>query len=264
VKRSAKAGLGRLMFASRLGGILLRGTAVIVAFHRVHDAPDRRGLSVSCRMFERYCRFFKRHFRVVALADLVTKLERGEALDRHLAITFDDGYRDNFENAVPILTQLSLPATFFIVSQWIDSDVVPWWDLEHGVRYPWMRWDHVRSLTRLGFHVGAHTRTHVDLGTVTGATAHEEIRGGRVDLEQRLGQAADLFAYPYGGRRNMADENRTLVKAAGFRCCCSCFGGVTGRGADPFQVPRIAVSSWYVSPHQFGLDLVRDATPVFA
>jgi peptidoglycan/xylan/chitin deacetylase (PgdA/CDA1 family) len=264
VRRRAKGGLGRLMFASCLNALLLRRTGVVVAFHRVNDRPDARGLSVSCQMFERYCRFFKRHFRVIALADLVTKLERGESLDRHLAITFDDGYLDNFENAVPLLAQLSLPATFFIVSQWIETDVVPWWDREHGVSYPWMTWDHVRALARFGFHVGAHTRTHVDLGTVTGAAAAEEIRGGRLELEQRLGQSADLFAYPYGRPENMADENRTLVKAAGFRCCCSCHGGITGRGADPFQLQRVAVSSWYGSPYQFGLDLVRETNPLFA
>src|SRR5206468_51940 len=86
------------------------------------------------------------HFRVVSLRDLVHRLERGLALDRDLAITFDDGYRDNFENAVPVLEKLSLPATFFVVSQWIGTDVVPWWDSAQGARHPWMTWDQVRFI----------------------------------------------------------------------------------------------------------------------
>ena len=260
----AKAAVGHLMFASHLDAVLLGRTGIVVAFHRVHDGDDPRGLSIGRAMFERHCRFFKRHFRVIELADLVKRLERGEPVNRHLAITFDDGYRDNFEHARPILEMLSLPATFFVVSQWIGTDVVPWWDREHGVRHPWMTWDQVRTLSRRGFHIGAHTRTHADLGALSGAAALEEIVGGRVELERQLGLPVTLFAYPYGGRQHMADANRELVKAAGFRCCCSCYGGVVRRGGDPFRIHRVAISPWYASPHQFGLELVREMSPVFA
>src|SRR5947199_8792924 len=124
MKGSIKSLLGRIVFESRLTAILLRNAAVIVAFHRVQEPAGSDGLTIGVAMFERYCRFFRRHFRVVSLRDLVHRLERGLALDRDLAITFDDGYRDNFENAVPVLEKLSLPATFFVVSQWIGTDVV--------------------------------------------------------------------------------------------------------------------------------------------
>ena len=87
------------------------------------------------------------------------KLERGLEPNRELAITFDDGYRDNYDNAMPVLEKLSLPATFFVVSQWIGTDVVPRWDERRGVRHPWMTWDQVRSLHRKGFEIGAHTQT---------------------------------------------------------------------------------------------------------
>ena len=129
-----KDALGRLVSASRLDALLLRRTGVIVAFHRVQDGHDPEGLSLSREMFERHCRFFRSHFNVVPLRELVSRLERGETLNRHLAITFDDGYRDNFENARPVLEKLSLPATFFVVSRWIDTDAWPWWDREQGVR----------------------------------------------------------------------------------------------------------------------------------
>ncbi len=159
MRREVKTALGHLMFASRLDAVLLGRAAVIVAFHRVHGGEDARGLSISPDMFERHCRFFSRHFRVIALADLVKKLERGESLNRHLAITFDDGYRDNFENALPVLEKLSLPATFFVVSQWIGSEAWPWWDREQGVRHPWMTWDQVRELQSARVR---HRRPHPD------------------------------------------------------------------------------------------------------
>jgi peptidoglycan/xylan/chitin deacetylase (PgdA/CDA1 family) len=258
-----KGMLGHIVFAPLLNGLLLRHSAVVVAFHRVDDAHDARGLSISRAMFERYCRFFQRHFHVTPLRDLVGKLERREPLRRQLAITFDDGYRDNFDHAAPVLERLGLPATFFVVTQWIGSDVVPWWDSENNVRHPWMTWDQVRSLRRRGFDIGGHTQTHVDLGDIGGANARDEILGGRLELERQLGEPVDIFAYPYGGRQNLTDANRDLVKAAGFRCCCSCYGGITGPGVDPFRLPRVPVSSWYVSPHQFGFELLQ-MTPLSA
>jgi len=255
-----KNALGHLLFASRLDALLLGRAAVVVAFHRVQEDRDVYGLSIDRRRFTQYCEFFRRHFRVIPLGELVAKLERGEPLNRHLAITFDDGYRDNFDNAVPVLEHLSLPATFFVVSQWIGSNVVPWWD-PHDARPSWMTWDQVRELRKRGFEIGSHTRTHLDLGRVTGPVALKEILGGRFEVEEQLEEPINLFAYPYGGSEHLVDSNRELVKAAGFRCCCSCYGGVTLRGDDPFDLRRIAISPWYASPEQFGLELVRDMRP---
>jgi peptidoglycan/xylan/chitin deacetylase (PgdA/CDA1 family) len=261
MKHLVKGLLGRTAFASRLDALLLRQRAVVVAFHRVRPtAADGDGLTISVPLFERYCRFFRRHFRVVPLRDLVDRLERGVALQRELAITFDDGYRDNFDHAAPVLERLALPATFFVVSDWMGTDVVPWWDREQGVRHPWMTWEQVRSLQQRGFEIGAHTRTHADLGRVSDGDAKDEILGARLELEHRLGTAVELFAYPYGGAGNLLELNRELVKDAGFRCCCSCFGGLNARGTDPLQLRRIAVSSWYRSPYQFGFDVAFGRT----
>ena len=254
MKHAIKHVLGQGLFASQLDALLFRHRAVVVAFHRVNDLVTPDGLSVSVRMFERYCRFFRRYFRVVPLSDVVAKLEQGRRFDRELAITFDDGYLDNFENAAPVLERLSLPATFFVVSEWIGTRVVPAWDEQQGVSLPWMEWDHVRSLRRRGFAIGAHTRTHANLGKLAGDAACEEIRGARRDLEARLGTAIELFAYPYGRPENIARESRDLIRGAGFRCCCSCYGGTIGPADDPFYLPRIPISPWYSSPHQFGLE----------
>jgi peptidoglycan/xylan/chitin deacetylase (PgdA/CDA1 family) len=254
VKRAIKRALGQGLFATQLDALLFKQRAVVVAFHRVQDLETSDGLTVSTQMFERFCRFFRRYFRVVSLREVVDKLERGTPFDRDLAITFDDGYLDNFENAAPVLERLSLPATFFVVSDWIGTGVVPAWDRQQGLELPWMNWKHVRSLHERGFEIGAHTRTHVDLGEVSGAAACEEIFGARCELEARLDAPVELFAYPYGRPENIAPSNRDLIRGAGFRCCCSCFGGVIGPADDPFHLRRIPISAWYSSPHQFGLE----------
>jgi peptidoglycan/xylan/chitin deacetylase (PgdA/CDA1 family) len=251
--------LGHSLFAMGLHVLLLRSTATIVAFHRVlgHESD---AISVDVATFERYCRYFKRHFNVIALRDLIYRFEHGGHLDRHLAITFDDGYLDNFENALPVLERLGLPATFFIVSGWIGSDVVPWWDQKHGAHYDWMTWEHVRQLHRRGFEIGVHTRNHVDLGQTSAADAWPEIYGAREDIENEIGAPVESFAYPYGGERQMNDGNLSLVRAAGFRCCCSAHGGLNPAGADPFRLRRVPISPWYGSPQEFGLEVVLRRT----
>jgi peptidoglycan/xylan/chitin deacetylase (PgdA/CDA1 family) len=256
VRQPIKHLLGQAIFGSRLDAVLLRNTAVIAAFHRVQETvePDD-GLTVGVRMFERHCRFFRRHFSVVPLREIVKKLERGQPLNGELAITFDDGYRDNFEMAAPVLEKLSLPATFFVVTQMIGTDSVPWWDRERNARHPWMTWDQVRELQGKGFDIGAHTRTHADLGRISGAEAEREIVGGRFELEREIGAPVDLFAYPYGRANQLTDANRELVKASGFRCCCSSHGGINATGGSPFHLKRVPISLWHRSPQQFGFEV---------
>ena len=262
MKSQIKNLLGRVVFESGLNARLVGDAAVIVAFHRIQDTPDYYGLTTSAGMLERHCRFFMRHFRVISLPDLVDRLERGVPVNRTLAITFDDGYRDNFENAAPVLEALGLPATFFVVSRWIGTDVVPWWDRQLGVRHPWMTWEQVRSLHRRGFDIGAHTLTHADLGKISGPEAREEIVGSKLELESRLGAPVELFAYPYGGPENLTEANRELVEAAGFRCCCSAAGGINAAGTDPFHLRRDPISPWYTSPQQFGLEVALGKSTV--
>ena len=255
-----KHALGHSIFASRLDTFLLRDTALVVAFHRVKNTCSRDGLTVSVPLFERYCRFFRDHFNVLALGDLITRLERRVPLDRELAITFDDGYLDNFENAAPLLGKYSLPATFFVVSGWMGTNVVPWWDRQEQTRHAWMSWDQVRALHRSGFAIGAHTRSHADLGAVREHEAEREITGARNDLQRELGAAADLFAYPYGARDNMCEANRAIVRRAGFRCCCSCFGGAVTSATDPLNVARVPINRSFSSPHGFGFEVALGRT----
>jgi peptidoglycan/xylan/chitin deacetylase (PgdA/CDA1 family) len=259
MRQPIKRLLGQTLFAAGLDRLLLRNTAVVVAFHRVQDIGQTEGLTVSVSMFERYCRFFGQHFRVVSLLDLVERLERRQTLNRELAITFDDGYRDNYENAAPVLEKLSLPATFFIVTRWMGSDVIPLWNRVAKVSYPWMNWEQVRSLHRRGFDIGAHTRTHVDLGRVEESQAREEIVGARRELERQLEAPVQLFAYPYGRQDNLADSSREIVRDAGFRCCCSCFGGVIAQGTDPFHLARVPITQRLPSPRQFWLEVALGA-----
>jgi len=80
MKRLIKDLVGRAIVTSRLSALLLRNTAVVVAFHRVQDGPaDSSGLTIGVDLFERYCRFFRRHFRVTPLRAVVDRQEMTDA-----------------------------------------------------------------------------------------------------------------------------------------------------------------------------------------
>lgn len=251
-----KSWMGRSLVSARLHRAAIRGRGIIVAFHRVEDRLPEDGLTRNSRDFESFCRFFKTHFDVTTLDDVVTRLEQKKSIAGTVAITFDDGYLGNFEVAAPILKKLGLPATFFVATRFIGSDVVPWWDRDLPFQPGWMTWDHVRELDREGFEIGAHTKTHVDLGVIDGEAAEEEIRGSRDDLRTELGREATLFAYPYGQVKNMIEPNRERIKRAGFRCCVSCHGGLAEANDDPFRLHRVPISPWYRTPEQMTFDVL--------
>jgi peptidoglycan/xylan/chitin deacetylase (PgdA/CDA1 family) len=248
--------IGTGLVTTRLHRTLLHERGLVVAFHRVNDDLPEDSLTRSSKDFERFCRFFKTHFDVTTLEDIIGRLRRRESIAGKVAITFDDGYRGNFETAAPILNKLGLSATFFVVTRFLGTNIVPWWDRALPIQPGWMTWDQVKQLDREGFHIGAHTQTHVDLGVIDGIEAEAEIHGSRDDLLAELGRPATLFAYPYGQRNNMLESNRARVKDAGFQCCVSCFGGLALGHDDPYRLHRMPVGPWFRTPEQLVFEVL--------
>lgn len=100
----------------------------ILLYHRVNDSRDPLFDTVPVRGFDRQMALLRRHFHVLALDELVERRERGDVPPNAVAITFDDGYRDNFENAFPILRRHGLPATVFLTSATVGSKELLWHD----------------------------------------------------------------------------------------------------------------------------------------
>ena len=212
-----------------------RSKMVVVTFHRVNDWMADDSITCSSPKFEDFCGFFRKHFRVVRLSEQVAGCREQRDMGGTLSITFDDGYRDNFEVAAPILQRLRLPAAFFLATGFIGTDYTPPWD-QHLSRQPgWMTWDQVRSLRDQGFEIGAHTDGHIDLATQDAEAVRGELARCRTKLLEALGVPPTLFAYPFGGRENMSPPSLELVREAGFECCLGAFGGVNPPVADPFQ-----------------------------
>jgi peptidoglycan/xylan/chitin deacetylase (PgdA/CDA1 family) len=257
VNQHIKKILGLLLYWTGIYRILWRDRAIVVAFHRVDDAYAGDPLTCTRAEFADYCGFFAKHWIVVSLSELVHKLRTGQDISRHLAITFDDGYRDNYLAAAKELKRRGLPATFFVTTNFIGSNHVPWWDAAQNITPTWMSWDEVRELHRLGFEIAPHTENHVDLGVVQADEARREIAGSRERLCSELGVESRLFSYPYGRDSQISKENRDLVRELGFHCCASAYGGVVTSKTDPMRMQRMPIGPWYASPYEFGFQSLR-------
>ena len=250
-----KSKLGSIIFGTHAHHLLFRNTAVVVVFHRVDARLKGNPISCTPDEFRDYLDFFARNFNVCSLDEIARRSRNGEDLTGRLAITFDDGYLDNYEIAMPELEKRGMHATFFIASGMIGTERQPWWDVEYGSRAIWMDWDQVRSMHERGFGIGAHTVNHVDLGQVHGDDAKREIVESKERLEKELNTSIDLFSFPYGGENRITAANREIIRDAGFSCCFSAHGGVIQPGEDAFHLKRSPVTPWHVSPAHLGFEV---------
>ena len=108
---------------------------LIMMYHRVLDRDDPEyadtppGLAVTTEVFEHQVRFLKRHFQPISMTELVTHLREGTPLpSQAVVISFDDGWRDNYVNALPILKELGLPAIMYLTTDFIGTCNLMWFD----------------------------------------------------------------------------------------------------------------------------------------
>ncbi len=130
-------------------------------------------------------------------------LDQGSLPERPIAITFDDGWEDQFLNAVPPLQERGLMATFYIVSTYPGGQ-------------DFITWDQLAQMAADGMEIGSHSRTHAHLPKLEYDALWSEIRVSKVELEKKLKVAVPTFSYPYGELTQNPDL-ATLVSRAGYR-----------------------------------------------
>jgi peptidoglycan/xylan/chitin deacetylase (PgdA/CDA1 family) len=108
----------------------------------------------------------------------------------------------------------------------------------------------------MGFEIGHHTDTHLDLGTADPAAICTEFEISKRKFTDALGISPKLFAYPFGGLGNITPRGVQLAREAGFSCCASCWGGLNNITPDPYDLKRIPIAGWFRTPDQFGFEFV--------
>ncbi|MGC2112452.1 MAG: polysaccharide deacetylase family protein [Candidatus Korobacteraceae bacterium] len=207
---------------------------VILTYHSISEGPSPT--QISAELFAEQMQWLHDNTRVAPLSEVVAALLSHTRLpERTVALTFDDGYRDFYFSAAPLLRRLKMPATIFLptglCSATQSRPANGSWHPEH----PLLDWPQVAELAREGFAFGAHSVTHPVLPELQHEQAHHEIAAGKIELEKHTGQKAEFFAYPYG-RWN--DSVRTLVRQH-YRAACSTGAGVVLPESDPFALPRV-------------------------
>lgn len=214
----------------------------ILMYHQV-DAPPpsgtpMRGMVVSPQSFARQMALLSwLGFKGVSMRDLEPWLS-GVRDDRVVGITFDDGYLNNLQHALPVLSQHGFTATCYAVSNAFGA----WnqWDAEKGIaRKPLMDRAHFQQWLKAGMDVGAHSRNHVDLLLQDEPTARDEIRGSKSDLESALDVEVRHFCYPYG---HFNDTHRAMVEQAGYVSATTVQRGRAQAHDSVFALPRTLVA----------------------
>ncbi len=205
----------------------------ILFYHRVSD--DRDELAVSPRDFRRQMDYLATEaYRVVDVLEVVELLDEGRPAARTVGLSFDDGFLDVAENAMPLLAERGFRATVFVAPGAVDGWAKFGWYRDR--QPPLLGWDEIVELDREGtLRFEAHSLTHPNLLALRDAAAWEEIMGSKAALEARLERPVLAFSYPsglYGSRE------RGLVTAAGFRAAVSCEPGVNTSGTDRFALRR--------------------------
>ena len=173
----------------------------------------------------------RRGYRFVPLAGIVADIQRDGAEDpMSAAVTFDDGWADNYQFAFPVLKRLSIPATFFVTT-------APRLDrISESSR---MSLAQLKELQTEGMTIGGHSRSHPTLTQLPPEQARDEITGCKADLENMLGVAMEFFAYP-GGAFNL--DVARLTREAGYAAACSTLGPARNDTSSLFWLYRDLVS----------------------
>jgi peptidoglycan/xylan/chitin deacetylase (PgdA/CDA1 family) len=234
---------GTLQAKRLLRGRRGAGWATVLVFHGVTPDRPEDGLNISPQRFRSILGMLRREYRVLAYGELIERLRRGTPFTgRETAITFDDGYLNNYEHAAPLLREFELPACFFLTAGYVGTAGDFWWDAEHGRHSGLMSWAQARELADAGFEIGCHSWSHADLGREPLGSAARELGEARQRIQDETGSAVEHFAYPYGGRDNIRPEWIDAVRAAGFISNAAAYNGHVTVRDDPFLVPRLGAA----------------------
>jgi peptidoglycan/xylan/chitin deacetylase (PgdA/CDA1 family) len=211
----------------------------VLFYHRVADELPN-DWTMSTRSFAKQIRWLCARYDLVTLAEAQERISAGRNRIPTACITFDDGYADNMRFAVPLLINYNIPFTYFVSTNHVLGNKPFPHDAEVGEVIPPNKPSHLRELAAEGVEIGAHTRSHVDLGSgLAESQLTEEIAGCKHELERMINRKVRYFAFPYGQHVNLSAQAFRVAYEAGYEGVCSAYGGYNFPGDDPFHLRRI-------------------------
>lgn len=217
----------------------------ILMYHSVSDEPENSVVpyyrtATSPEIFLQHMQSLKSAgYRAVDLKTAVAALQSGPK-EKLAVVTFDDGYRDFYTAAFPILKALDFTATMFLPTAFIGND------RRAFKTRACLTWSEVKELQRAGMHFGSHTVTHPKLVDLDWPQIKSELSDSKAEIENQLGVAADTFAYPFAfpeTNKNFVSRLSETLSETGYQCCATTRIGRAKSGDDLMQLKRLPANS---------------------
>lgn len=205
-------------------------------YHRVADTPHRNdpyGLCMPPDRFEAQMKALKQAgYRCLSLSEVLACYQgQMRPPRRAFAITFDDGYEDNFQTAWPVLRACGFTATIFLVVERLGR-MTDWPGQDGPYAAPLMTLEQARQMQAGGITMGSHTLTHASLVDIPPQEARRQIARSRQVLAERLGQPVHFFSYPYD---RLNPDIIEMVGDSGYLGAC----GNSALPPGPFNMWRV-------------------------
>ena len=213
-----------------------RAPVSVLFYHRIADT-NPNGWTLPVAEFTRQLDWLTRRFDFVSLQEAQRRLGESKSRRPAVAITFDDGYGENCDAAIPLLLKRRIPFTYFVSTRIIRDQTAFPHDLEAGVRLRPNTISELRAMADAGVEIGAHTRTHADLGkSIDPDWLRNEIVGSVEDIERWIGRRPQSFAFPFGQTTSFTPEAMQVAREAGVRAVCSAYGA--------YNLPERVSETW--------------------
>jgi peptidoglycan/xylan/chitin deacetylase (PgdA/CDA1 family) len=223
-----------------------RHRVVVLCYHSVH--PSGRAASVTPERFDEQLDWIESICDVVSLGDILFRAQSRSSTRPVVAITFDDGYSDNFEYALPRLLARGMTATFFVTVGLIEQRpsvvhrIGQLWGLPAADISP-LSWHQLREMQSQGMTIGSHTYSHPNLARLDRSELMDEIGLSKKVLEDRLDVEVDSLAYPFGKPRlHLTRPTVECAAALGYKLGVQVLPRGVRRHDDPLRIPRFGIS----------------------
>ena len=223
------------------------GTKVLVLnYHKVDNMNI--SLSVLPEDFDRQMRYLSDHgYHTITPDDLYDSLEGQKELPENpVLITFDDGYRDTYDNAYPILRKYGFKATIFVITSFL------------GTQPNYITWDQAREMDANGISIQSHTVDHKSMTDLTDDQLRYELVESKKKAEQELGHPVEFMAYPTGTYNLHIAQ---MVKEAGYKAAFTIKYGNVDKASNIYALERVPVFHTEDTNKSF-LERIR-YTPIF-
>lgn len=218
-----------------------RGSRVVLVYHRISSGRGGLGEMTSVASFDRQMAVLARDFTPASWPSRTDGYQPPRGVE--VLVTFDDGYRDNFTRALPLIEKHRIHAVFFLVTDLVfgrkrieveeggtDDDLFPTREeIASAAGSPWVAF-------------GGHTASHRIVSTLAPEAFEAELRASREAFEAHLGAAPALFAYPRGREGDFSPSDAAILERAGIEAAFTMVPGLVNAGTPRYFVPRIGVS----------------------